>query len=86
MEIVAIAFPLSSPYAMVARAAVEETLWPHLLAIGWQIVWVALFIRTGASLFRRRVMKSGPQPGKRRGLFRRTGRAPVETPGQAATV
>jgi len=66
MELVAIAFPLSSPYAMLARAAVEESLWPHLLAIGWQMLWVVLFIRGGASLFRRKVMKSGPQPVKRK--------------------
>jgi ABC-2 type transport system permease protein len=69
-ELAAIAFPLSSPYAMLARAAVEESLWPHLLAIGWQVLWVVLFIRGGASLVRRRVMKSGPQRVKRRGLFR----------------
>jgi ABC-2 type transport system permease protein len=77
-EIGAILFPLSSPYAMLARAAVEPSLWPHVLAIGWQILWVALFIRAGATLFRKRVMKSGPQPVKRRGLLRRMGRAPVE--------
>jgi ABC-2 type transport system permease protein len=77
MEIAAIAFPLSSPYAMVARAAVEETLWPHLLAIGWQIVWVVLFIRTGASLFRRRVMKSGPQRTRRKRVWRKSAPAVV---------
>jgi ABC-2 type transport system permease protein len=66
MELIAIAFPLSSPYAMLARAAVQESLWPHLLAIGWQALWVVLFIRGGASLFRRRVMKSGPQPARRK--------------------
>jgi ABC-2 type transport system permease protein len=69
-ELAAIAFPLSSPYAMLARAAVEESLWPHLLAIAWQTLWVVLFIRGGAALFRRRVMKSGPRPLKRRRLFR----------------
>jgi len=71
MELAAIAFPLSSPYAMLARAAVQESLWPHLPAIGWQALWVVLFIRGGASLFRKRVMKSGPQPAKRKGPFRR---------------
>ncbi len=70
-EIVALAFPLSSPYAMVSRAAQEPTLWPHLVALAWQVMWVALFVRFGARLFRRRVMKSGPAPVKRRGLFRR---------------
>ena len=28
---------------MLARAAVEDSLWPHLLAIGWQALWVVLF-------------------------------------------
>jgi ABC-2 type transport system permease protein len=79
-ELAAIAFPLSSPYAMLARAAVEESLWPHLLAIGWQILWVVLFIRGGASLFRRRVMKSGPQPVKRRGFWRRARLEVAKTP------
>ena len=75
IELGAIAFPLSSPYAMLARAAVQESLWPHLLAIGWQVLWVVLFIRGGAALFRRRVMKSGPQKVKQRGkAARRTDR------------
>lgn len=65
----AMIFPLSSPFAMLARAAQHEALWPHLLALGWQLVWVLLFIRGGATLFRKRVMKSGPQGAKRnRGL------------------
>ncbi|TIX49013.1 ABC transporter permease [Alteraurantiacibacter aquimixticola] len=68
-EYLAIAFPLSSPFAMLARAAVDEALWPHLLALVWQAVCVAVFIRAGASLFRRKVMKSGPQGAARsRGL------------------
>ncbi|WP_271079179.1 ABC transporter permease [Aurantiacibacter sp. MUD61] len=67
IEYSAMAFPLSSPFAMVARAAVEETLWPHLLALGWQAMWVAIFVRTGAGMFRRRVMKSGPRGALRRG-------------------
>jgi ABC-2 type transport system permease protein len=78
MEIAVILFPLSSPYAMLARAAFEKSLWPHLLAIAWQALWVVLFIRGGASLFRRRVMKSGPRPARRRGLFRRAAGADLE--------
>jgi ABC-2 type transport system permease protein len=78
MEIAAILFPLSSPYAMLARAALEQSLWPHLLAIAWQALWVVLFIRGGASLFRRRVMKSGPQRLKRRRLLRRLARTDLE--------
>jgi len=65
----AMAFPFSSPFAMLARAAQEEAIWPHIVALGWQLIWVALFIRFGAALFRKRVMKSGPQGAKRnRGL------------------
>ena len=45
---------------MVARAAQSDALWPHLLALAWQAVWVTLFVRIGATLFRRKVMKSGP--------------------------
>ncbi|MDF1834819.1 MAG: ABC transporter permease [Alteraurantiacibacter sp. bin_em_oilr2.035] len=67
IELTAMAFPLSSPFTMVARAAAEESLWPHLLALGWQALWVAIFVRAGASLFRRRVMKSGPRAATRRG-------------------
>lgn len=65
IEWVAIAFPFSSPFAMLARAAQSETLWPHFLALAWQLLWVAVFIRAGAALFRTRVMKSGPQGTKR---------------------
>ena len=64
VELFAVIFPLSSPYAMVARAAQLEAIWPHLLAIVWQVVWVALFVKMGALLFRRRVMKSGPAQTK----------------------
>ncbi|GGD60840.1 hypothetical protein GCM10011411_21320 [Aurantiacibacter arachoides] len=70
VEAVAIAFPLSSPFTMLARAAMEETLWPHLLALAWQGLWVALFVKAGSTLFRRRVMKSGPRSSGRRGLGR----------------
>jgi len=70
VETGAIAFPLSSPYAMVSRAAQEPALWPHVAALAWQALWVIVFVRFGARLFRRRVMKSGPQgarPKKRWG-------------------
>ncbi|GAA5056057.1 hypothetical protein GCM10023208_20510 [Erythrobacter westpacificensis] len=64
IEYTAMAFPLSSPFAMVARAATEETLWPHLLALAWQALCVAVFVKAGASLFRKRVMKSGPRSAR----------------------
>lgn len=59
VELFAAIFPLSSPFAMLARAAQSDALWPHLLALAWQGLCVALFVRFGALLFRRRVMKSG---------------------------
>ena len=54
-------FPLSSPMAMIARAAEQPDIWPHLLAIAWQTLWVALILRGGAHLFRKTVLKSGPR-------------------------
>jgi ABC-2 type transport system permease protein len=71
VELGALAFPLSSPYAMVSRAAQEPALWPHLVALAWQALWVSLFVRFGARLFRRRVMKSGPQIPRPRRRWRR---------------
>ncbi len=55
-------FPFSSPFAMGARAANEPALWPHLLAIGWQLLWVAITVAIGARFFRRGVLQSaGPK-------------------------
>ena len=71
----AMAFPLSSPYIMLARAAQYDELWPHALALLWQLAWVALFIRVGSAMFRKRVMKSGPQGAKKRSRWRRAGPA-----------
>ncbi|WP_030540813.1 ABC transporter permease [Sphingobium sp. DC-2] len=68
-EIAGAIFPFSSPFVMIARAAQDAAIWPHLLAIAWQALWVALIIRFGVTLFRRHVLKSGP--ARRRGLFRR---------------
>ncbi|MEP5937783.1 MAG: ABC transporter permease [Erythrobacter sp.] len=59
LEAMAILFPLSSPFAMTARAAQSEEIWPILIAIGYQALWVAIFIKMGSTLFRKRVMKSG---------------------------
>ena len=53
-------FPLSSPLVMVARAAERPELWPHLLAIMWQAVWIGIVVWVSAGLFRRTVLKSGP--------------------------
>ena len=54
-------FPLSSPMTMLARAAEQPDLWPHVVAILWQALWVGLILRFGAQLFRRTVLKSGPR-------------------------
>jgi len=53
-------FPLSSAYAMIARAAEQAAIWPHIAALAWQILWVILILRVSARLFRRSVLKSGP--------------------------
>ncbi|MFN4239102.1 MAG: ABC transporter permease [Erythrobacter cryptus] len=59
LELAAIAFPLSSPFAMLARAAMEPALWTHALALAWQGLAVVALIKAGSLLFRKRVMKSG---------------------------
>lgn len=52
-------FPWSSPFTMLARAAERPELWPHLIALAWQMLAVGLIIRVGTRLFRRSVLKSG---------------------------
>jgi len=59
LELAAIAFPLSSPFAMLARAAMEPELWTHALALAWQALAVVVLVKGGSLLFRKRVMKSG---------------------------
>jgi ABC-2 type transport system permease protein len=71
-------FPLSSPMALLARAAQQPELWPHLAAILWQALWVGLILRIGAQLFRKTVLKSGPRQKWWR-WWRRTGRVLQET-------
>ena len=63
-------FPLSSPLVMIARAAELPDLWPHGVALLWQMLWVGLMLKLGARFFRSRVLKSGPS----RSLFRRSAR------------
>src|SRR3546814_2204886 len=45
-------FPFSSPLAMAARAATDDAKAVHLLALGWQALWVALVIWLAVRLFR----------------------------------
>jgi ABC-2 type transport system permease protein len=59
--IAAAIFPLSSPLVMVARAAQQADLMPHLIAVAWQLLWVAVILRVGARMFRKTVLKSGPR-------------------------
>ena len=62
-------FPLSSPFAMAGHAANDAALWPHALALAWQLMWVAIFIAAGARLFRRGVLQSGSARPVWRRLF-----------------
>ena len=59
IERIACIFPFSSPFAMIARAAQEPTLWHHGVAFVGQIAFAALLLRVGVFLFKRNVMKSG---------------------------
>jgi ABC-2 type transport system permease protein len=59
IETFAVLFPFSSPFAMLARAAQDPMLWPHVGAVLGQGAWVFLLVRGGSALFRKRVMKSG---------------------------
>lgn len=58
-------FPFSSPLAMAARAASDDDRAVHLLALGWQALWVALVITLSVRLFR-----SGVLSGRREWTFR----------------
>jgi ABC-2 type transport system permease protein len=62
LGISAAVFPFSSPMMMVARAAQTGELWPHLLALLWQALWVWIIVQLAAAFFRRNVMKSGGGP------------------------
>ncbi|MBN8813933.1 MAG: ABC transporter permease [Sphingomonas sp.] len=62
IALIAEIFPFSSPMAMAAQAANSPSLWPHAIAILWQLLWVSVVIWLGASWFRRGVLKSGGGP------------------------
>jgi ABC-2 type transport system permease protein len=59
IEKAAAIFPFSSPFAMIARSAQDETLWYHGVAIVGQIFFAILLLRLGVYMFKRNVMKSG---------------------------
>ncbi len=48
--------PFSSPLAMAARAATDDAKAVHLLALGWQAIWVALVVYVSVRLFRSGVL------------------------------
>lgn len=52
-------FPFSSPLAMAARAATDDAIGIHLLALGWQAIWVGLVIYLSVRLFRAGVLSGG---------------------------
>lgn len=59
LALVAEIFPFSSPFAMAGKGASDPALWPHLLALAWQALWVGITIWVAARLFRFGVLKSG---------------------------
>jgi ABC-2 type transport system permease protein len=84
IELAAMIVPFSSPFAMLARAAQDAALWPHLAAILWQALCVILLVRGGARLFRTRVMKSGSAGRtKKRRRFKRATPVKSEAAGRA---
>lgn len=76
----AMIFPWSSPFAMLARASERPEIWPHLIAIAWQALWIVLIIRVSARIFRASVLKSG-KPMR----WRFWRRAPKASGGSSAT-
>lgn len=54
----AYAVPFSSPLMMVSYAAQHAALWPHLVALLWQGLWIVLIIRLSARWFRMTALKS----------------------------
>ena len=64
LGVAAAAFPLSSPFAMISRAALADAVLPHLAALLWQGLWVALILKLAAAWFRRSVLNSGGPRGR----------------------
>lgn len=60
-------FPLSSPFAMMARAALDPAILPHVAALAWQALWVSLILKLAAAWFRRSVLNG---PGEKKSWFR----------------
>src|SRR3546814_11491670 len=56
--IAAAVFPYSSPLSMLASAAREPEIWPHVVALFWQALWVAITVTVAAGGIRRGVLIS----------------------------
>ena len=69
--IAAAVFPYSSPLAMIAYAAREPEIWPHVVALFWQALWVAITVSVAAGWFKRGVLKSGPSRRRSERMRRR---------------
>lgn len=72
IEWFAVAFPFSSPFAMIARAAQMDNIWQHGVALIWQAMFTLIIIRFSVMLFRRNVMKSG-NSARKKSLLKRLG-------------
>ncbi|WP_422345013.1 ABC transporter permease [Parasphingorhabdus sp.] len=70
LEWIAVVFPFSSPFAMIARAAQMDNVWQHGLALIWQAIFTLIIIRFSVMLFRRNVMKSG-NSGRKKSVWKR---------------
>lgn len=70
LEWIAVVFPFSSPFAMIARAAQMDNVWQHGLALIWQAIFTLIIIRFSVMLFRRNVMKSG-NSGRKKSILAR---------------
>lgn len=79
IELAAVIVPFSSPFAMLARAAQDPAIWPHVAALAWQVLCVAIFVRAGAAMFRKRVMQSGPARGKAKRRWWRPAKGAIDT-------
>ncbi|QIG81171.1 ABC transporter permease [Stakelama tenebrarum] len=67
IAMIAAIIPFSSPLAMIARAAQSPEIWPHLIALAWQLLWVVVIISLAARWFRRGVLQSaGPKRKRKR--------------------
>lgn len=70
IALIAAVFPWSSPFAMLARAAILPALWPHLAALALQFITLLVAVRLGARLFRTNILKTGRPTRQPKGIAR----------------